>query len=145
MVTQSAAKTVPRLGGIERFDAAREYLDLHFRDNREALVRAIIFEPRDRIAESIHVLTVEARLRIERQRMLKTALKCKIAGLQVQQMMRVHDVTAVLVYRLMAYRVARHADTARKSKSMCEKCCEVSCSESCAEANINCLRCCDRV
>src|ERR1700722_2287825 len=76
--------------------------------------------------------------------MIETALICKIARLQVQQMMRVHDVAAILVYRRMAHRVAHHADTARKSKSICEKCCEVSCSESCAEANINCLRCCER-
>src|ERR1700744_2904807 len=76
--------------------------------------------------------------------MLEAALKSKFAGLQVEQMMRVHDVAAVLVQRRMAYRIAPHADTARKSKSMCEKCCDVSCSDSCAEAIIKSLRCRDK-
>jgi hypothetical protein len=47
-------------------------------------MRAIVFEPCDRIAEGIHVLTAEARLRIKHERVLETALERKFAGLQVQ-------------------------------------------------------------
>ena len=60
-------------------------------------MRAVVFESRDRVAEGVHVLAPETWLRIEAQRMLETTLKCKFAGLQVQQMMRVHDIAAILV------------------------------------------------
>ncbi len=99
-------------------------------------MRAIVFEPRDRVAEGIDVLAVRARLRIECERVLETALIGELARLQVQEVMRVRDVAAVLVHRRMPHRVAHHADTARKSKSTCEKCCEVSCSESSARRRI---------
>src|ERR1700693_583418 len=72
--------------------------------------------------------------------MPKTALERKVARPEVQEMMGVRHVAAVFVHRCVAYRVARHADTARKSKSMCEKCCEVSWSESWAAAEIRFLR-----
>src|SRR5450631_441086 len=77
--------------------------------------------------------------------MRESALKRKLARPQMQQMMRVHDVAAVFVHCRVTYRVTGHADTARRSKSMCEKCCDVSCSESCAETAINSLRLCDRM
>ena len=97
MISQAAPKFIPGLGGIGRFGGARKDFDLHFRGNCEALMRAVVFEPCDRVAEGVHVLAGEAWLRIEDQRMFETALKCKFAGLQVQLVMRVHHVAAVLV------------------------------------------------
>src|SRR5580698_6248264 len=76
--------------------------------------------------------------------MFQTALKCKLARSQVQQVVRMHHIAAILIYRRVSHRIACHADTARRSKSMCEKCCEVSCSDSCAAANNNSLRCRDK-
>src|ERR1700719_3850963 len=130
VVAQAAANRIPRLGGFEGICGARENLDLHLRDDGKPLVRAIVFEARDRVAEGVEILARRAGLRVERERMFETALERELAGLQVQQMMRVRHVAAVFVHRCMTYRVACHADTARKSKSMCEKCCEVSWSES---------------
>src|ERR1700730_1194455 len=108
-------------------------------------MRAIVFEARDRIAEGIDILTGETRLRVELDRVRETTMKGELAGRQVQKMMGMHHIASVLVSRSVPHGVTRHADTARKSKSICEKCWEVSWSESWAAADIRSVRCCDRM
>ncbi len=49
--------------------------------------------------------------------MREAALIRGLTGPQVQKMMRVRDVAAVLIDGRVLYRIARHADTDRKSKS----------------------------
>jgi hypothetical protein len=130
VVAQAVANRIPGLGRLERLRDARENLDLHLRGDREPVMRAVVFEARDRVAEGVDVLAGGAGRRIEHQRVFQASLKREFARLQVQQMMRVRHFAAVLIHRRMAHRVAHQAETARKSKSMCEKCCDVSWSES---------------
>ena len=115
MIAQALAQGVPGLAGFERLGRARKDLDRHLGDDRQAIVRSIVLEPRNAVAEGIEVLVLRARRRIELERVLEAALIGELARLQVQQVMRMGDVAAVLVHRRVAHRVAHHADTAPTS------------------------------
>jgi hypothetical protein len=115
-----------RLAVLEGAWLARQHLDLHRGADGQPIVRAVVLEPRDAVAEGIQILMQETRLRVDLQRMREAPLVSELARRQVQEVMRMGDVTAVFVDGGMADGVARHAVTAFRSKSTCEKCCEVS-------------------
>ncbi len=126
VIAQAFPHALPGLAVLEGTAAARQYLDLHLRGDAQAVVRAIVLEPRDAVAEGIPILAQRARLRIEAEGMREASLVLEFARRQVQEVMRMGDVAAVLVHGGMADGVAPHAVTALRSKSTCEKCCEVS-------------------
>ena len=60
------------------------HLDTHFGHHLEPIVRQIVFETRDEIAERIDVFAARARFRIERYRSRMTGLIGQVAGRQMQ-------------------------------------------------------------
>src|SRR5450432_1537728 len=143
VVAQAAANCLPRLG-FKRICHPWNHIDLHIRGDGEAIVGAVVLEARNGVAKSVDVFADDLRRWIQNERMAETTLENEVPRLQVQKMMRMRDLAAVLIDRRVTHGVARHADTARKSKSICEKCCDVRWSDSCAAADIRFLRYSDR-
>ena len=59
VVAQALSQLIPGLAGLERLGDAREDLDWHVRGHRQAIVRPVVFEARDPVAERIDVLAPE--------------------------------------------------------------------------------------
>ena len=81
MIGQALAQGVPGFAGFERLGRAREDFDPHLGDDRQAIVRSIVFEPRNAVAEGIEVLAFRARRRIEFECVIETALIGELARL----------------------------------------------------------------
>src|ERR1700691_3729000 len=55
-ITQALPDAVPRLAVIENMAAARQYLHLHLGGDAQPVVRAVVLDPRDGVAEGIPIL-----------------------------------------------------------------------------------------
>ena len=115
-----------RDSALRRVDERRgSHIDARFGEHFQPVVRQVVFQARHVIAERIHVLAARARLGPQQNSAAMAGLVRPVPRREMQQLVGMRHVAAVVVNGLVAHPVAhraRHAATVRVSTSMSEKC-----------------------
>src|SRR5882672_586966 len=126
----------------------RSHLDARLGQHLEPIMRQVVFQAGHVIAKGVDVIAADGWLRHQGDGARMAGLAQRIAGGQMQQLMRMSDIAAVAVHGFVAHSIAdgvAHAATVRVSMSMSEKCFSDSRSESRPAAVANVSICCASV
>src|SRR3954467_3262518 len=104
---------------------------------------SIELQTQHRITKSIDIRGAVSGPRLNRNVVRCTRLPRRFTRREMQQLMRVHDVAAVTIGRLMANLIARgvaHTATTCRFSSVCEKCRSESRSDNCVALSASAVR-----